>query len=94
MEKNEPEKNGGQRITVAIKSFPAPCLVQWSAKCKNEDIFKPIDINAEEYKGTTVSFPHPVLVVRKADMVDKLCFRLDVTNFIGKTKYEISGKKQ
>lgn len=93
MEKNENEKNGGQRITVAIKSFPAPCLVQWSAKCKN-DIFKPVDINAEEYKGTTVSFPHPVLVVKKADMLDKLCLRLDVTNFIGKTKYEISGKKQ
>lgn len=94
MEKRERDKNGGQQITVVIKSFPAPCLVHWSAKCKNEDIFTPININAEEYKGTTVSFPHPVLVVRQADLLEKQCFRLDVTNFIGKTRHEISGKKQ
>lgn len=59
----EREINGSQRITVTITSFPAPCHIQWSAKSKDDDSFTPVDINAEEYKGTTVSFPHPVLVV-------------------------------
>lgn len=91
MEKIEDENNGGQRISVMIKSYPAPCLVQWRAKCQDGDYFAPIDINAEEYKGTTVSFPHSVLVVRQSDLFEKKCFRIEVTNFIGKTLQEIFG---
>lgn len=79
---------------MTIKSKPAPRLVQWSAKSKSAKIFTPIDINAEEYKGTTVSLPCPVLVMKQADLLEKQSFQLDVTNFIGKTMHEISGKKQ
>lgn len=93
MEKTENENNGGQRIFVTIKSTPAPFHVQWSAKSQKEyDTFTPIDINAEEYKGTTVSFPHPMLFVRQKDQLQKNCFQIEVTNFIGKTVHEISGK--
>lgn len=91
VEKAEDDKNGGRRISVTITSFPAPCLVQWSAKCKDGDNFSPIDTNAEEYKGTTVSFPHSVLVVRQSDRFEKNFFQIEVTNFIGETVQEIFG---
>lgn len=78
---------------MTITSFPAPCLVQWSAKCKDGDNFSPIDTNAEEYKGTTVSFPHSVLVVRQSDRFEKNFFQIEVTNFIGETVQEIFGKR-
>lgn len=90
----EGEKNGGRRITVTIISLPAPCHIQWSAKTKDDDSFSPIDINAEVYKGTLVSFPHPVLVVTQKDQLEKKCYQIEVTNFIGKTVQDISGKKQ
>lgn len=90
----ECEINGSQRITVTITSFPAPCHIQWSAKSKDDDSFKPVDINAEEYKGTTVSFPHPVLVVTQKNQLNKKRHQIAVTNFIGKTVQDISGKKQ
>lgn len=78
---------------MTIKSLPSPCHVQWSAKRKDDENFTLIDINTEEYKGTTISFPHPVLVVRQKDQLEKNCFQITVTNFIGKTVQEISGKK-
>lgn len=93
LEKIEDKKNGRRSITVMIESLPAPYLVQWSAKNKDDEHYTPIDINTEEYEGTTVSFPHPVLVVRQKDQLEKKCFKIEVTNFIGKTVHEISGKK-
>lgn len=93
MEKIEDKKNGGQRITVMIKSLPAPIHVQWSAKSKDEENITPIDIYNKEYEGTTVSFPHSVLIVRHRDQLEKNCFKIEVTNFIGNTVQEISGKK-
>lgn len=57
---------------MTITSFPAPCQIQWNTKRKDDhDTFTPIDINAEEYDGTTVTFPHPVLVVRHRDQLEK-----------------------
>ncbi|XP_052710846.1 uncharacterized protein LOC128185240 [Crassostrea angulata] len=73
-----------------IESLPAPYHVQWSAKNKDDEHFTPIDIYTEEYEGTTVSFPHPVLVVRQKDQLENNYFRIEVTNFIGKTVHEIS----
>lgn len=87
------EKNGGRRISVKIESFPAPCQIQWKAKSKDDDTFKPIDINAKEYKGTTVSFPNPLLLVRQSDKQEKTCYTIEVTNFIGTAAQEIYGKK-
>lgn len=77
---------------MTIESFPVPYHVQWSAKSKDEEIFTPININAEEYKGTTVLFPHPVLVVRQGGQLEKNCYQIEVANFIGKTVLEITGK--
>lgn len=90
-EKVEDEDNGGQRITVTIKSIPEPCHVQWSVKRKEDDTFVQIDIYAKEYEGTTVTLPHPVLFVRQKDQLENICFRIEVTNFIGNTHREISG---
>lgn len=56
---------------MTITSFPAPYQIQWNAKSKDDDTFTPIDINAEEYDGTTVTFPNPVLVVRQRDQLEK-----------------------
>lgn len=90
-EKRKDEINGGQWITVTIKSIPAPYHVQWSTKRKEEDTFTPIDIHADEFKGTTVSFPHPLLLVKRKDQLENNRFRIEVKNFIGKTKLDISG---
>lgn len=92
-EKVEDENNGGQRITVTIKSIPEPFHVQWSAKRKEDDTFVPIDTNAKEYEGTTVTLPHPVLFVKQKDQLENICFRIEVTNFIGNTQQGISGWK-
>lgn len=92
MEKIEDENGGGQRISLTIKSLPVPYHVEWFAKNKDDESLTPIDIYTEEYKGSTVSFPHPVLVVRQRGQVEKKCFRIEVTNFIGKTVQDISGK--
>lgn len=79
---------------MTITSFPAPYQIQWNAKSKDDDTFTPIDINADEYDGTTVTFPNPVLVVRQRDQLEKKCYQIEVTNFIGKTVQTISGRKQ
>lgn len=93
LERVENEENGDRRITMTINSLPAPCHIQWSAKRKGNDTFTLIDINNEQFKGTTVSLPHPVLVVRQKGQIENTWFRIDVTNFIGKTMQDISSKK-
>lgn len=90
-ENTEDDDNGGQRITVTIKSIPEPCHVQWSAKRKEDEIFIPIDTSSEEYKETTVALSNPMLFVKQKDQLENNCFRLEVTNFIGKTEQNISG---
>lgn len=90
-EKVENEDKGGLWITVTIKSIPEPCHVQWSSKRNEDDAFAPIDINAKEYKGTTVTLPHPVLFVKQKDQLENICFRIEVSNFIGSTQQDISG---
>lgn len=94
MERIKDEKNGGRQITVTITSFPAPCKIQWNAKSKDDDTFTPIDINADEYNGTTVTFPQPMLVVRQNDQLENNCYQIEVTNFVGKILQTISGRKQ
>lgn len=65
--------------------------MQWSAKKKEDDTFVQIDIYAKEYEGTTVTLPHPVLFVKQEDQLENICFRIEVTNFIGNTQQDISG---
>lgn len=93
LDRVDDEKNV-RRITLTIKSLPAPNKIQWNAKNKDDDTFTPININSKEYKGTTVSFPHPLLVVRQSDQLEKTSYKIEVINFIGKTVQSIPGKKQ
>lgn len=84
--------DGSQRFSVTIKAIPAPCSVMWSSKTSDDDSFIPVDINACDYKGTTLSFPHPVLVLNEIEQLEKTTYQIEVANFIGKTVKQIPGK--
>lgn len=90
MDKSVKEENGRWWFTVTIQSIPSPCFVQWSMRKQNSDSFKVIDINAEEYKGTSNTLPHPVLVIKQSELQTH-CFRLEVQNFIGNCEKTIQG---
>lgn len=75
-----------------IESIPGVCHVQWSVKDKNDDTFRPIDLNTEEYKGTSISLPHPVLVVKGKRCLENHCFQIEVTNFVGISTKSIKSK--
>lgn len=87
----EKKKDGRVFFKVTIKSIPAPFDAQWSIKENNGSMFRLIDNNAEEYKGTSNAFPHSVLVVNKKNL-EKYSFQLKVENFIGSNKKIIPGK--
>lgn len=78
-------------FTMKIKSIPSPCFVQWTVKEKEYDSFKEIDINADDYKGTSISLPYPVLVVKKSEQLQTSCFQIEVRNYIGSCKKSIRG---
>lgn len=79
-------------FTVEITSIPSPCHAQWNVKSKGEETFTPLDVYAAEYQGSTNSLPHPKLVVKGKDQLEKNCYQIEVTNFVGSTVKEISGK--
>lgn len=79
-------------FTVEITSIPSPCHAQWNVKSKGEETFTPLDVYAEEYHGSTNSLPHPMLVVTGKDQLEKNIYQIRVTNFVGSTVEEISGK--
>lgn len=86
MEEPEIKEDGTYLIKVTIKSIPEPDFVQWSIKEKNGDEFEPIDVNMENFKGTSNSLPNPVLIIRQLDELEKYCFQIEVRNFIGSCK--------
>ncbi|XP_062598996.1 uncharacterized protein LOC134260459 [Saccostrea cucullata] len=88
-----PEKggNGTLAFTAMTNSCPAVFLVQWSTKNKDNDEYTPIDVNLEEYKGTSNSLPSPVLVIRTAQSHDH-AFKIEAQNFIGTGTKKIPGK--
>lgn len=88
----ERSDDGRQWFTMAIKSTPSPCFVQWSAKEKSGDMYRPIDIYAEEYKGTSIILPHPVLVVNRNSLLDNHSFQIEVKNVIGSCRKSFPGK--
>lgn len=87
------KKNGRVCFTVTIQSIPAPDFAQWSIKEKSSDTFIPIDENVEEFKGTSHTLPHPVLVVNPKTNLDNYCFQIEIRNFIGCCKKITPGKK-
>lgn len=89
-----PEENeeGGQCFKVTIRSNPAPFLVQWLVKTKNDDVFRVIDPSTPDNKGTSDSFTNPVLVIKDLAQLECSCFQIKVYNVIGSTIKVIPGK--
>lgn len=58
--KRSENQDGSQVFTAVIQSIPAAYRAQWKVKGKDDDTFIPVDVNVEEYKGTTNSLPRPV----------------------------------
>uniref|UniRef100_A0A8W8J3T1 DZIP3-like HEPN domain-containing protein n=1 Tax=Magallana gigas TaxID=29159 RepID=A0A8W8J3T1_MAGGI len=83
-------RDGCLVFTALIQSIPAAYHAQWKVKGKDDNTFKPIDVNAKEYKGTSNSLPHPVLVVEQKEEIQKQHFYIQVDNFVGSSKIEIS----
>lgn len=77
---------------ITIKSNPAPFLVKWSMKDKESETLQQINVNADEYKGTSTSFPHPMLVVKNPETLENYCFQIKAKNVIGFTEKVIPGK--
>lgn len=77
---------------VTIKSNPAPFFVKWSMKDKESETLQQINVNADEYKGTSTSFPHPMLVVKNPETLKNYCFQIEAKNVIGFTDKVIPDK--
>lgn len=92
MDKNGTENNDCICFTVEITSSPSPYHAQWNIKSKGDETFTALDVNAEEYQGSTNSLPHPTLVVLEKDQLEKNIYQIIVTNFVGSTIKEVSGK--
>lgn len=90
--KFDKKKDESQWFTVAIKSIPEPFLVQWSKQEKNGDTVQLINVNAEEYKGSSRSLPQPVLVVKQRELLENFNFQIEVHNFVGTCKKTMHGK--
>lgn len=87
-------KDGSQCFTMTISSLPAPFFVQWSMEDKKSGTsgtLQQINVNAEEYKGTSNSFPRPVLVVKHNESFKNYSFRIQVENVIGFTEKIMPG---
>lgn len=87
-------RDGCLVFTALIQSIPAAYHAQWKVKGKDGDTFKPVDVNAKEYKGTSNSLPHPVLIVEQKEEIQKQHFYIQVDNFVGSSKTEISSMKK
>lgn len=92
MERLENEGSGIHGFKATIKAIPSPCNVKWSKKGKYEDEFKPIDADAQEFRGTTNYLPHPKLVAKDRNLLENNCFQIEVSNFVGNTIENIPGK--
>lgn len=88
MEKSEIEKDGTQKFTVTIHAVPSPECIRW--KVKRNNVFELLDVNAKDYKGTSDTLPHPVLVVKKTNQTED--FQVVVRNFIGESEKIIQRK--
>lgn len=76
---------------MTIRSIPVPHFVQWSMKGNDSETFLPININAGEYRGTSNSFPNPVLVIKHIGRLQNCSFEIEVKNHIGEVKARIPG---
>lgn len=75
--------DGGLCFMMTMKSVPVPNYVQWKKKKNNSKTYEFLNLNDAEFKGTTNSFPHPVLVLRHKDTLTNYSFKIEVQNLIG-----------
>lgn len=88
------KEDGRLWFTMKIKSVPVPHFVQWRIMENGSETFEPINVNAAEYKGTSNTFPHPVLVIKRVEIIENCSFEIEVKNLIGDVKKRISGNKK
>lgn len=82
---------GTKIFVVSIKSFLAVRYAQWNKKNNDDNSITPVDVNAEDYKGTSNSLPCPVLVFKQKQKELTQCFQIAVTNLIGTSYKTIQG---
>lgn len=92
--KYDKKEDGSLSFTMTIKSVPVPNAVQWRMIENGSDTFEPINVNASEYKGTSNTFPHPVLVIKHVEKIENCSFEIEVKNLIGTVKKRIPGNKE
>lgn len=92
--KYDKKEDGSVWFTMTIKSVPVPHAVQWRMIENGSDTFEPINVNASEYKGTSNTFPHPVLVIKHVEKIENCSFEIEVKNLIGTVKKRIPGNKE
>lgn len=92
MERFEDE-SGNQCFIATIKATPAPCFAQWNKKSNEEDEFNPINVIAEEFRGTSNNLPYPKLAVKDRNLLESNSFQIEVSNVVGSTFKKISGKR-
>lgn len=74
-----------------IQSVPAAYHSQWMVKGKDDDTFKPVDINDEEFKGSSNALPRPILVVKHNQLLEENCFVIEVQNFVRRKTHCFAG---
>lgn len=84
LEKYDEREDGSLCFTMKIKSVPVPNLVQWKIKENNSETIQPLDFNDVDFKGTSHSFPNPVLVIKNKTILENCSFELEVQNRIGR----------
>lgn len=87
--KRRQKSDGRQVFKALIDSIPSAYIAQWKVKGKDDKTYTPVKSNSEEYKGTSNSLPHPVLVLKQRELLEKQCFLIEVDNFVGKSVKEI-----
>lgn len=87
------KSDGSQIFTVMITSIPAAYNVQWQVSENNSDVFTTLDENAEDYRGTSNSIPHSILVVRRKEILKTNIYQLEVQNLIGGRRKKIPSMK-
>lgn len=93
LERRETQNDGSYLLKVTIQSDPAPCSIEWSVKKKNDNKLRTINTRDAEYKGTSISYPHPVLKVQRKELYGSSCFQIKVNNIIGIITQDFTGKK-
>ncbi|XP_062612407.1 hemicentin-2-like [Saccostrea cucullata] len=87
------EKNDILVCKAAITSIPEATKAEWRIQQSKEDDFQPIDVHDANYRGSTVSLPHPVLIVRGYSNKQGQRFQISVSNFVGETREVILDKR-